>query len=350
MRSNPPQPPFLWTRGIAARETLYYLERHQIDAAPVLSKAELSRAQLTQDPGGVSVASQLRFLELAANETNDPFLGLHVAGEIDLREIGLLYYLAAASATVAGALEQLARYSATANEEMRVEIAHHDGETVLSFFPVGALDEVRRQYSELLTLAFHRALRALTNRDFTPTRISFAHARNWGLREVHRVLRCPVEFAQVTDCWVLPKTVMELRIVSEDSQLLHILEAHGDDLLAERRTAIGLRGVVENRLLSMLPSGQTQAVLVAEQLGMSARSFRRQLAEEGTSFGQVLDGLRHRLARRYLEDERISLQQIAWLLGYSEIGAFNHAFKRWTGTSPSRARKQSILPLIGTRS
>jgi AraC-like DNA-binding protein len=150
-----------------------------------------------------------------------------------------------------------------------------------------------------------------------------------------------VKFGQPTECWVLPQSVMELPIVSEDGRLLHILEAHAHELLAERHAAVGLRGVVESRLVSTLASGQIQAALVANQLGMSERSLRRQLAQEGTSFGEVLDGLRHRLALRYMEDERVSLQQIAWLLGYSEIAAFHHAFKRWTGTSPSRARNQS---------
>ena len=131
---------------------------------------------------------------------------------------------------------------------------------------------------------------------------------------------------------------MELPITSGDSHLLHILEVHADDLLSERSTATGLRGLVENQLLSMLPSGRVQKAVVAQRLGMSARSFTRHLAQEGTSFGEVLDRLRNRLALRYLEDERISLEQTAWLVGYSEIGAFNHAFKRWTGTSPGRAR------------
>jgi AraC-like DNA-binding protein len=96
----------------------------------------------------------------------------------------------------------------------------------------------------------------------------------------------------------------------------------------------------------VLASGNVQAANVAKQLGMSVRSLRRHLAQEGTSFGDVLDGLRNRLAVRYLEDQPISLQQIAWLLGYSEVGAFNHAFKRWTGTSPSRARN---LPASRTK-
>src|SRR5262245_53388367 len=99
--------PFLWTRGIAARETLRYLDKHAIDAEPLLSRAELSRACVAEDPGGISVVSQLRFLELAASETNDPLLGLHVAAELDMRDIGILFYLVAASPTVAEALEHL---------------------------------------------------------------------------------------------------------------------------------------------------------------------------------------------------------------------------------------------------
>src|SRR5262245_35622815 len=102
-----PSAPFIWTRGIAAREALYYLDRNGIEAEPLLSRAELSRHQLTHDPGGISAASQLQFLELAANEANDPLFGLHVAAEIDLRDIGILYYLAASTATVSEALRHL---------------------------------------------------------------------------------------------------------------------------------------------------------------------------------------------------------------------------------------------------
>ena len=336
--------PFLWTRGVAASETLRYLDKNGVDVEAILSKAQLSRSQLSQDSGGISVASQHRFLEFAAVETNDSLLGLHVAAEMDLRDVGILFYLAAASATVAEALEHLARYSGAANEALHLEISQRQGETVLTQRPIGGHDEPWSQFSEFIALAVIRALNSATNRDFAPSRMTFAHPRSLGLREIHRILRCPVEFAQTTDSWVLPQRVMELPIASGDSHLLHILEAHADDLLSERRTTTGLRGLVENRLLSMLPSGKVKTAAIAHQFGMSARSFTRHLAQEGTSFGEVLDRLRHRLALRYLEDPRISLQQIAWLLGYSEIGAFNHAFKRWTGTSPGRARNLPALP------
>jgi AraC-like DNA-binding protein len=77
---------------------------------------------------------------------------------------------------------------------------------------------------------------------------------------------------------------------------------------------------------------------VAQQLGMSRRSLTRHLAEEGMTFAEILEQLRKRLVARYLADDGMSVQQIAWLLGYSEVGAFNHAYKRWTGTTPRRTR------------
>ena len=342
-QSHIPRLPFVWTRGIAAREALRYLDRNGIDAEPLLSKAGLSRSQLTQDPGGISAGSQHRFLELSAGKTEDPLLGLHIAAEADLRDIGLLFYLEAASATVAEALDHLARYAATTTEEIRLEITRHKEATLLIFHRVLATDEPCRQHAELCALAFIRTLRQLTNRDFSPTSMSFAHARVEGLREIHRILRCPIDFMQAADTWVLPQSVMDLPIISEDNRLLHILEAHADELLLERRTKAGLRGQVEDQLLRLLPSGKAQATAVAEQVGMSERSLRRGLAQDGTSFGEVLDRLRYRVALRYLEDGQISLKQIAWLLGYSELGAFIHAFKRWTGMSPGRARKQPTL-------
>jgi AraC-like DNA-binding protein len=338
----PEESPLLWTRGIAARETLSYLDRRGIDATPALFGAEISRDQLSRDDIGLSVAAQYRFLELAAAEANDQLLGLHVAAEMDIRAIGILFYLTGSSRTVSEALKNLARYSRTTNEALVVEISQQKDEVVLAIRQVQEIDEPHLQFFELLALWFIRTLHKETNRDFTLLRATFTHARNADLREVHRLLRCPVDFGQGVDSWVLPKRVMDLPIVSGDSQLLQILTAHADDLLAERHSVTGLQSMVTNQLASLLPRGESRAAVVARQLGMSPRSFTRHLAEEGTTFGEILERLRQRLAARYLADDRMSVQQIAWLLGYSEVGAFNHAYKRWTGTTPRRTKKPAL--------
>jgi len=340
MRVVPEKSPLLWTRGVAARETLSYLDRRGIDAEPALFGAGLSRRQLSENDVGVSVASQYRFLELAAIEANDHLLGLHVATEMDARAIGILFYLAGSSPTVSEALENLAHYSATSNEALVLEIFRQKDEVILAIRHVQEFDERHQQFFELLALWFVRTLHTQTNLDFAPLRVTFTHPRDAGQREVHRLLRCPVEFAQTVDSWILPQRVMDLPIVSGDSYLLRILTVHADELLTERHSVTGLQSMVADQLISLLPSGEARAAAVAQRLNMSTRSFARQLAKEGTTFGEILERLRRRLATRYLEHDRMSIKQIAWLLGYSQVGAFNHAYRRWTGTSPARARQK----------
>jgi AraC-like DNA-binding protein len=330
----------LWTRGVAARETLSYLDRRGIDAEPALFGAGLSRRQLSENDIGVSVASQYRFLELAATEANDHLLGLHVAAEMDMRAIGILFYIVGSSPTVSEALENLAHYSATTNEALVLEMFRQKHEVILAIRHVQEFYEPHQQFFELLALWFNRTLNRQTNVDFAPLRVTFTHARDAGLREVHRLLRCPVEFAQTVDSWVLPQRIIDLPVVSGDSHLLRILTVHADELLTERRSVTGLQRMAADQLISLLPSGESRAAAVAQRLNMSTRSFTRQLAKEGTTFGEILERLRRRLASRYLAHDRMSIKQIAWLLGYSQVGAFNHAYRRWTGTSPARARQK----------
>ena len=257
-----------------------------------------------------------------------------------MQAIGILFYLTGSARTVSEALENLGHYSATTNEAVVLEIFRHKDEVILAIRHVQEFDEPHQQFFELLALWFVRTLHRQTNLDFALLRVTFTHARDAGQREVHRLLRCPVEFAQTVDSWVLPQRVMDLPIVSADSYLLRILTVHADELLTESHSVTRLQSMVADQLISLLPSGEYRAAAAAQRLNMSTRSFTRQLAKEGTTFGEILERLRRRLATRCLAHDRMSIKQIAWLLGYSEPGAFTHAYKRWTGTTPRRARQK----------
>jgi AraC-like DNA-binding protein len=71
---------------------------------------------------------------------------------------------------------------------------------------------------------------------------------------------------------------------------------------------------------------------------MSDRTLARKLSDEGLSFTEVLQQLRRDLAVQYLDDPKLHVSKIAWLLGFNEVSAFTHAFKRWTGKTPSQMR------------
>ena len=73
---------------------------------------------------------------------------------------------------------------------------------------------------------------------------------------------------------------------------------------------------------------------IAGELGLSRQTLFRRLKAEGTTFERVLDDLRHRLALHYLDGGKMSVNQTAYLVGFSDPAAFSRAFKRWTGSSP----------------
>ena len=104
---------------------------------------------------------------------------------------------------------------------------------------------------------------------------------------------------------------------------------------------------MEEAAAELLPHGQAQTNIIAARLGMSPRTLARRLSAEGLPFANILRELRLGLAHRYLADHDLPISQIAWLLGYTEIGAFTHAFRRWTGTTPTSVRGN--LPRIPAR-
>ena len=181
--------------------------------------------------------------------------------------------------------------------------------------------------------------------------MAFAHARNADLPEFARFFGCPVEFGRAADEGVssdlleFSSAAVAAPLLTADPKLLKALEPFCDMAAKERRTVSDtLRAAVEKEAEKLLPHGKAQKQTVARALGMSTRTFSRRLDVEGTTYEDVIDELRRSLALQYLKDPGMSLSQIAWLLGYEGSTSFNHAFKRWTGHSPSVARKG--MPLL----
>ena len=99
-----------------------------------------------------------------------------------------------------------------------------------------------------------------------------------------------------------------------------------------------MRAQARRVVLGAIAQGEPEVAAVARSLATSERSLQRRLQEEGTSFREVVDDARKQLAVGYLGDRRLAVSEVAYLLGYSEAGAFVRAFKRWTGKTPGEMR------------
>lgn len=129
------------------------------------------------------------------------------------------------------------------------------------------------------------------------------------------------------------------RVAQHPAYVFGILTDRADALLRELETTRTLRGQVEAQLLTRLHTGDISADAVAAALGISRQTLFRRLKTEGTSFKLVLDDLRRRMALDYLGARKTSVNETAYLVGFSDAPAFSRAFKRWTGKSPREARR-----------
>src|SRR5262249_11683047 len=138
-------------------------------------------------------------------------------------------------------------------------------------------------------------------------------------------------------------------ITHADPYLNNLILKYCEAALTDRKANVSqLRTRVENAISSALPHGRVLAEDVARSLGMSKRTLARKLSDEKLNYSEIFEHLRRDLAVRYLDDHKLHVSKIAWLLGFSEVSAFTHAFKRWTGKTP-RSYKAEIAPAIAQR-
>ena len=331
------------TAGAITRRACAALGEAGIELAPLLARAGLTRQQVDDDHARISVRSQIKLIELAAHAMQDELLGFHLARDFELREMGLLYYVLASSEKLGDSLHRAVRYSTIANEGIILRF-RDETDAAMTFTYVGVDRHSDRHQIEFWLTSLARICRQLTGRHLIPTHAKFVHDREKGTVELNTFFGCDVAFGADVDEVVFHRDVNDLNVVSGDPYLNELLIKYCEDAISDRQGGRGtLRSDLENEIVQLLPHGKTQMGEIARRLGMSKRTLARRLSSEGLTFAGILADLRVDLAKRHLTDEDLAISQIAWLLGYQEVSAFTHAFKRRTGKTPKEVRSERAI-------
>ena len=325
-------------KGGLARVALARVESAGLPVAPILKRVGVTPELVAEPERGLSVRSQIALLDEAAIALKDDCIGFTLARDFDPREIGLLYYVMASSQTLGEALKRLARYTTVTNEALI--FGYQEGNRlIVNLSYSGVPRHSDRHQIEFCMFAVIRICRMLTGQHLVPQHFSIAHHRSGAISEMARFVGTKVEFGADTDEFALNVGARELPLIHSDPYLNDLLLKNCEAALADRRGDTSqLRTRVENAISSLLPHGRVLVEDVARDLGMSERTLARKLSEEGLNFTEILQGLRRDLALRYLDDRKLHISKIAWLLGFNEVSSFTHTFKRWTGKTPSEMR------------
>jgi AraC-like DNA-binding protein len=324
--------------GGLSRLAIERLKSAGVPVAPLLKRVGLAPEVIADPEERLSVRSQIALLDEAAIALKDDCLGFTLARDFDPRELGLLYYVMASSQTLGDGLERVARYSQITNEAVMVRY-QEGNRLIIGLSYSGVPRHSDRHQIEFCMFGVLRVCRMLTGQKLVPQHFWIAHHRSGGNPEMARFVGTKVEFGADTDEFALNIDARTLPLIHSDPYLNDLLLKYCEAALADRRGDTSqLRTRVENAISSLLPHGRVLVEDVARSLGMSERTLARKLSDEGLNFTEILQQLRRDLAVRYLDDRKLHVSKIAWLLGFNEVSAFTHAFKRWTGKTPRELR------------
>lgn len=320
------------------RGFLGYAATHGGDESALAAAAGIDTTQLDDPDNRVSFAAYVKLVRAGKAMTGQPGLPLLFAEAIDLSEYSVVGLLSNASETMMDSGHQLNRYG-----QLVVEVDIGDGPR-FSYEPRdGAMwmTDLRRNPSDFYELTETTFTRLITGpRRFLPRphvlEVHVTHPEPAHRAVYDSIWRCPITFNAETNSMRMDASLATHRVRLEPQYVFGVLSKHAEQLLKDLAASKTARGRVESLLMPILHTGEISMDAIATKLGVSRQTLYRNLKDENVTFEQVLDDLRHKLALHYLEGKRVSVNETAYLVGFSDPSAFSRAFKRWTGKSPSR--------------
>ena len=336
--------------GLAAA-FLDFVTGRGADRGVLLQAMGLGEADLAEQDNRIPVEAYQALIAAAIAETGDSAILLRHTFETKLETMSIVGQIVHHSASLAHSIEQLNRYlhlisdKAPGETEDRYELREEEsGVWIIDHFDAPPeqfivteaslarfISEFRRSFPE------HRFAIEIEVRFAPPP-----HADVYP-----ELFAVPVRFngrrnaIRIDPVWITPATAFE----PGNAYVFGVFAHHADALLEALRRDESFPAKVEAQILPRLHEGSLSMDDIARGLAMSRQSLYRRLREDGTSFAEIHDDLRRRMALDYLGTRKTSVNETAYLLGFSEASSFVRAFRRWTGDSPKRylARLEATL-------
>jgi AraC-like DNA-binding protein len=303
-------------------------------------RSGIAPERLQDQDNRILMSEYFELMHASQQLTGDPAFALEFGRTVHMQEFSILGLIFHACETVRDAIIQANRY----------------GQLVIDV-DVGTADRFQWQrraaqlwlvdtrpdpndFPELTEITFGRFMRLTRPFWDTPLvrEVNVTHTAPPYADEYERFFEAPTTFDSEWNAMRVDEGRLTQRIAVQPRFAFGILSDHAEQLLQSLEGSKSARGRVESLLMPILHTGDASIDVIAARLAVSRQTLYRQLKAEGVTFETVLDELRHKLAVHYLSGKRTSVNETAYLVGFSEPAAFSRAFKRWTGTNPRSLR------------
>jgi AraC-like DNA-binding protein len=304
---------------------------HSIDIDPQTVKAPDSR---------IPIDTYLYIQESAAEYTHDPCFGLHMGEFAEAGSWSILGYLMMNCATLGEAMEKSGRYSRIIGNLIDAKTHLGFNKVKLVFNTPPHAPKMSQHCFESTFSSLLRMVRSLTGVKVNPLEVTFIYPKPESTSEYERIFCCPVLFGQNENSMTVDLKAGRTPILMANPNLLAYFEQFAQDFISTLDHQNEYTNAVTRIILSKLDDESLNIQKVAQQMAVSVRTLQNRLEDEGVVFSDLLKDIRERLAKKYLK-ENYTVEQITYLLGFSEPSVFRKAFKKWSGVTPREFRESA---------
>jgi AraC-like DNA-binding protein len=311
------------------------VERWNVPAEQLLGELGWSLQGLSDPTARLSIAEFERLIQRARALTGEPGLGFHLGLKMRISVYGYVGFAAMTAANLGQALQLACQFAPTRSTALALRLEQHEREASLVIDETCSLGEARDVIVISFLVGLSRIGNTITGQELHGS-ADFAFAEPAYFRGFEALLPGRVRFSRPAHRLTFDAALLDLPLVQSDPAALSLAREQCERELDELRRRGGLVARVDSLLLRREGGYRTLAEL-AQLLHLSARTLKRKLKEQGTSYSDRLEQARRSEATRLLASDS-SIEQIAAWLGYSDAANFTRAFRRWTGQTPAATR------------
>lgn len=313
------------------------VESYGVDPEPLFRKLHVD-PRLMEDGSARIQYSVADLLWVGASKlVDDPCFGLRAAKYWHPSNLNALGYAWLASTSLRTALGRFCRYSRILSSGAVIELKEEPGSLYLEITYTERTASFFWRVDALLALLISMC-RVNYGEKLDPVYVSISHPEPSCAGDYFALFRCPVEFSAAENRIAFSQQVADERLPGANPQFAQLNDEIVINYLA-RLEGENIVHRVKAAIIENLPSGGVSDASIADVLYMNVRSLQRRLKADGTTFKTLLNETRKELAESYIQDDKLTLSEISFMLGFSEISSFSRAFKRWTGASPKAYRQ-----------
>jgi len=315
-------------------------KNYGIECAPLLEEAGLDVAKIDVPGARYSDASFDKLWTIVLRETGDECVGLVIGERIRVTTFHALGFAWMASDTFRDAFSRLARYDRIVSTGAHLKLDDHGDFCRLTLESYVADYPILPVAAEAYFMAILKLCREVKDASFAPAEVRFARPETDRADDFAAAFNAPVRFGANDDQLLFERTVVDARLPGRNAVLALANDRVAESYLGSLDTDL-LATRVRELMIQLLPSGGLSQERIAKRLNCSPSTLHRRLVSEGTTFRRIRDDVRKELALRNVRHGKLSLSEIAFLVGFSDQSNFSRAFRRWTGSPPREYSKRA---------